>query len=111
MSVSIADDLAAALAMTEQALDGVVDAPEIRALLAERAVLIDRADHSRSDGAAWGDREAKLAAKIVAADKRLVEALWSPRKDAFAWLDSRAPDATEGLPLLRALAVRDRESS
>ena len=109
---AIRDCLVAAIKVTKKALDGVVDTPEVEALLAKRAPLLAQADAARLAGEPWGESEAHLAQKLVELDDELVAQLWGPRADAFGWLTERAPEATEQLPLLTALANRhDAETS
>lgn len=96
--------LVAAVKATTEALDGVVDAPEVEALLAKRAPWLAQIEAARAAGEAWGEAEAGLVRQLLELDEQLVARMWGPRADAFAWLMNRSPEATDQLPLLTELA-------
>ena len=96
--------LSQALRMTERLAGRALEVEEITAVLDERAKLIDLATAARERGEAWGDRETALVSKLTALDAQLVSGVWAERKDSFAWLAERAPDAVADMPLLCELA-------
>lgn len=101
------DQLQNALDLTEAVLDGAVTKDSVRSLLETRGPLLDAAFRAKNEGAEWGEPEAELARRIVAADRKLVDALWQPRKDAFAWLASRREKIEIEMPHISALSYRE----
>ncbi|MBM4376181.1 MAG: hypothetical protein FJ095_13950 [Deltaproteobacteria bacterium] len=99
----ITQALAQALALTERALASVPAEDDLLVLLAERGLLLDRAESARLAGAPWGDVEAALARRIVATDEELLRALARTNADALAWLATRDGSALDDLPALAAI--------
>lgn len=97
-AVEIRNHLQRALAMTEQVLAGPVTPDEVKALLERRGPLLAEAFGARDSGAPWGEQEAALAEQLMASDREIVEALWTPRKDAFVWLRDRYEKVAVEMP-------------
>ncbi len=93
--------LATALSMTRKLLASDVTQEATEALVATRALLVQRARELSPEG--WSDAARVLVDQLVDADRELVQRLWEPRRDAFRWMRERNEAATEGMPHLRQL--------
>jgi len=93
--------LATALTMTRNLVEGDVTPEAAQALVTTRALLVQRARELCPDG--WTEAEKVLVDQLVEADRQLVQRLWKPRRDAFRWMRERNEAATEAMPHLRQL--------
>lgn len=93
--------LATALTMTRKLIASDVTQDAAQALVATRALLVQRARELCPDG--WSDAERVLVDQLVEADRELVRKLWEPRRDAFRWMRERNEASAEAMPHLRQL--------
>jgi hypothetical protein len=100
---TIAETLSRALELTVRALVTVPAEADLLELLEQRGALLDEAERARLAGVAWGDAEAELARRIVAADGELLAAVARTNGDALAWLATRDEKALDSLPTLAEL--------
>ncbi len=100
---TMANDLREALTMTRRALDEEsIDAA--RLVVSLRAPLLERAAAAKRAGERWGSTEAELAEQLMEVDLQLVQVLWTPHQEAFAWLAARDESQVADMPHLRQLA-------
>lgn len=103
---SIGEQLAQALAMTENLLLAQRTREQVARVIAARAPLLAAAEALRRAGEPWGEPEATLARRILAADAKILAELWDWHKDSFTWLQERDPSIVLSLPCLASLAAQ-----
>lgn len=105
-STRIVECLQAALRLTEVALRAELTDDLVLRLAAERAPMLEAAEHGRASGVVCGEVEAELAKRIVALDAELLARVWSASADSFGWLEKRTPGSTALFPELAELHRR-----
>ncbi|MEM9696123.1 MAG: hypothetical protein AAGA56_26500 [Myxococcota bacterium] len=91
-----------ALAMTASVLRGPASLSSVRALLDARTPLLDQAQILKGEGT-WSSAEKRVVDQVLAADRALVQKMWSPRREQFEWVKKRSPEIVADFPQLAAM--------
>jgi hypothetical protein len=108
---TIGEQLASALELTRALASADATVEQVQRMAVERAPHIEAALAARDAGRPWGEVEADLARRILAADAKLLDELWRPHADGFSWLRERDASIEQSLPALVALDAASRRDA